>query len=283
MVQPLGDLALAESGFKLRLEPAAARKSLDDTALHFTDHAARRGVTAQTEPATDTAEEPPHAALDIELFARAVAQPDRQLAEVRPVRRPHRPGRRTARRTRGGEPRRRQPAHPHQGHGRYGMTLGAALAQGARRMAVRRLERAAEVEGVDETALGGDLLDLEVGAREQHRGAIETQRAQRLGGTDAIVGSEDADEVAATDPGDARQVRHRVLVEAAIGPRGADMGEDMEADCGEASICCRGMARATDAPEAKAPPCGMGTWAMVAERPAPCPVPCPVPCPAPAS
>ena len=42
MVQPLGDLALAESGFKLRLEPAAARKSLDDMALRFTDHAARR-------------------------------------------------------------------------------------------------------------------------------------------------------------------------------------------------------------------------------------------------
>lgn len=42
MAQSLGDLALAESGFKLRLEAAAARKSLDDMALRFTDHAARR-------------------------------------------------------------------------------------------------------------------------------------------------------------------------------------------------------------------------------------------------
>ena len=72
LVQSLGDLArLDEPSFELRREPVDAGELLDDIALRFADRAARQGVALTVEHASTA--EPPFAALDIELFERAVA------------------------------------------------------------------------------------------------------------------------------------------------------------------------------------------------------------------
>jgi len=72
LVQSLGDLArLDEPAFELRREPVDAGELLDDIRLRFADRAARQGVQlAVMHAAPDAA---PFAALDIELFERAVA------------------------------------------------------------------------------------------------------------------------------------------------------------------------------------------------------------------
>ncbi|HJV63802.1 MAG TPA: HAMP domain-containing sensor histidine kinase [Albitalea sp.] len=71
LVQSLGDLAqLDEPAFKLRAEVLDAGELLDDIALRFAERAAQRGVTVQ---ALHEEGEPPFAALDVELFERAVA------------------------------------------------------------------------------------------------------------------------------------------------------------------------------------------------------------------
>lgn len=71
LVQSLGDLAqLDEPEFKIQPEVLDAGELLDDIALRFGERAAQRGVVigaAQAEGA------PPFAALDIELFERAIA------------------------------------------------------------------------------------------------------------------------------------------------------------------------------------------------------------------
>ena len=73
LVQSLGDLAqLDEPAFRLRTELLDAGELLDDIALRFGQRAAAQGVALQTQPAATHAH-PPIAALDIELFERAVA------------------------------------------------------------------------------------------------------------------------------------------------------------------------------------------------------------------
>lgn len=72
LVQSLGDLArLEEPSFALRREPVDAGELLDDIALRFADRAARQGVRIAVDHAAMS--EAPFAALDIELFERAVA------------------------------------------------------------------------------------------------------------------------------------------------------------------------------------------------------------------
>ena len=83
LVQSLGDLAkLDEPEFKLHLEVVDVGELLDDIAIRFADRAAQQGVELRTEPwcgdevmrplaAGEPA--PPYAALDVELFERAVA------------------------------------------------------------------------------------------------------------------------------------------------------------------------------------------------------------------
>lgn len=73
LVQSLGDLAqLDEPSFQLHAEVLDAGELLDDIALRFGERAAQQGVALATEPG-DADAEPPFAALDIELFERAVA------------------------------------------------------------------------------------------------------------------------------------------------------------------------------------------------------------------
>lgn len=72
LVQSLGDLArLDEPSFALRREPVDAGELLDDIALRFGDRASRQGVRLAVEH--EAGAEPAFAALDIELFERAVA------------------------------------------------------------------------------------------------------------------------------------------------------------------------------------------------------------------
>lgn len=72
LVQSLGDLAqLDEPAFKLRAEVQDVSELLDDIALRFGARAAERGVRLVSDAAADG--EAAHAALDIELFERAVA------------------------------------------------------------------------------------------------------------------------------------------------------------------------------------------------------------------
>jgi len=72
LVQSLGDLAqLDEPEFKLQAEVLDAGELLDDIVLRFGERAAARGVTLSAAP--DEGGPPPFAALDIELFERAVA------------------------------------------------------------------------------------------------------------------------------------------------------------------------------------------------------------------
>ncbi len=72
LVQSLGDLAqLDEPEFKLRREVLDASELLDDIAVRFAARAEKQGVVLVAQPAAD--ELPTFAALDIELFERAVA------------------------------------------------------------------------------------------------------------------------------------------------------------------------------------------------------------------
>jgi signal transduction histidine kinase len=72
LVQSLGDLAqLDEPEFKLHTELVDAAELLDDIALRFAARAERQGVVLVAEAAADDL--PTFAALDIELFERAVA------------------------------------------------------------------------------------------------------------------------------------------------------------------------------------------------------------------
>jgi signal transduction histidine kinase len=72
LVQSLGDLAkLDEPEFKLHAEVVDAGELLDDIAVRFAERAAQQGVTLAAEH--DAAAVPAFAALDIELFERAVA------------------------------------------------------------------------------------------------------------------------------------------------------------------------------------------------------------------
>jgi len=71
LVQSLGELAqLDEPQFKMRSEVLDVGELLDDIALRFAPRAAAAGVALRVEPGADT---PVFAALDIELFERAVA------------------------------------------------------------------------------------------------------------------------------------------------------------------------------------------------------------------
>jgi signal transduction histidine kinase len=72
LVRSLGDLAkLDEPEFKLHAEVVDAGELLDDIAIRFAERAAQQGVALDAEHAVAAA--PPFAALDIELFERAVA------------------------------------------------------------------------------------------------------------------------------------------------------------------------------------------------------------------
>ena len=87
LVQSLGDLAeLDEPEFKLRTETVDAGELLDDICIRFAERAAKQGVGLQAESAAAADDEPngggagaapgatpPFAALDIELFERAIA------------------------------------------------------------------------------------------------------------------------------------------------------------------------------------------------------------------
>ncbi|CAN5243957.1 ATP-binding protein [soil metagenome] len=81
LVQSLGDLAkLDEPAFELRTEIVDAGELIDDICIRFAERAAKRGVDLRVEHAASAADEPtgapvtaPFAALDIELFERAVA------------------------------------------------------------------------------------------------------------------------------------------------------------------------------------------------------------------
>ena len=72
LVQSLGDLAkLDEPEFKLNTEVVDAGELLDDISIRFAERAAQQGVELHAEH--DASAAPPFAALDIELFERAVA------------------------------------------------------------------------------------------------------------------------------------------------------------------------------------------------------------------
>ena len=74
LVQSLGDLAqLDEPEFKLRTEVLDAAELLDDIVLRFGQRAAQCGVALRADHLESAAAAPPFAALDIELFERAVA------------------------------------------------------------------------------------------------------------------------------------------------------------------------------------------------------------------
>ncbi len=77
LVQSLGDLAkLDEPAFELRTEVVDVGELIDDICIRFAERAAMRGVDLRVEHVASSTEEPaaaPFAALDIELFERAVA------------------------------------------------------------------------------------------------------------------------------------------------------------------------------------------------------------------
>ncbi len=74
LVQSLGDLAqLDEPAFKLRSEVMDVAELLDDVALRFTERAARQGVRIESLQALDEAAPGARAAVDVELFERAIA------------------------------------------------------------------------------------------------------------------------------------------------------------------------------------------------------------------
>ncbi len=72
LVQSLGDLAkLDEPEFRLQAERVDLGELLDDIVARFAERAAKRGVALLTEHGADGA--PPFAAVDVELFERAIA------------------------------------------------------------------------------------------------------------------------------------------------------------------------------------------------------------------
>jgi signal transduction histidine kinase len=74
LVQSLGDLAqLDEPAFKLRSEVMDVAELLDDVALRFAERAARQGVRIESRQALDDAAPATRAAVDVELFERAIA------------------------------------------------------------------------------------------------------------------------------------------------------------------------------------------------------------------
>lgn len=74
LVQSLGDLAkLDEPEFKLHAEVVDVGELLDDIVIRFAERAANRGVELVAEQAADEMRPLPFAAVDIELFERAVA------------------------------------------------------------------------------------------------------------------------------------------------------------------------------------------------------------------
>ena len=76
LVQSLGDLAqLDEPAFKLRREVMDVAELLDDVALRFTERAARQGVliVGGADCSASTPGQAPLAAVDVELFERAIA------------------------------------------------------------------------------------------------------------------------------------------------------------------------------------------------------------------
>jgi len=74
LVQSLGDLAqLDEPEFRLRCEVLDAGELLDDIAVRFGQRARNQGVALQAVHPTDPNARPPIAALDVELFERAIA------------------------------------------------------------------------------------------------------------------------------------------------------------------------------------------------------------------
>ncbi|MES2098985.1 MAG: HAMP domain-containing sensor histidine kinase [Pseudomonadota bacterium] len=74
LVQSLGDLAqLDEPEFKLRAEVVDVGELLDDIAIRFAERAATQGVALVAEHAADEMRLVPFAAVDIELFERAIA------------------------------------------------------------------------------------------------------------------------------------------------------------------------------------------------------------------
>jgi signal transduction histidine kinase len=79
LVQSLGDLAkLDEPEFRLHREVVDVGELLDDIAIRFAERAAKQGVALVAEPvaepgAGDGAAAPPFAAVDVELFERAIA------------------------------------------------------------------------------------------------------------------------------------------------------------------------------------------------------------------
>ena len=74
LVQSLGDLAkLDEPEFKLHAEVVDVGELLDDIAIRFAERAAKQGVELVAEHAADEMRSLPFAAVDIELFERAIA------------------------------------------------------------------------------------------------------------------------------------------------------------------------------------------------------------------
>ena len=73
LVQSLGDLAqLDEPAFRLRAEVVDVGELLDDIAIRFAERAATQGVALVAEREADDIGPPPVAAVDIELFERAI-------------------------------------------------------------------------------------------------------------------------------------------------------------------------------------------------------------------
>jgi signal transduction histidine kinase len=76
LVQSLGDLAqLDEPEFRLRRDVMDVAELLDDVALRFTERAARQGVriSSGADEAASASSTAPRAAVDVELFERAIA------------------------------------------------------------------------------------------------------------------------------------------------------------------------------------------------------------------
>ncbi len=74
LVQSLGDLAkLDEPEFVLHAEVVELGELLDDIAIRFAERAANQGIALVAEHATDAMRPLPFAAVDIELFERAIA------------------------------------------------------------------------------------------------------------------------------------------------------------------------------------------------------------------
>ncbi len=74
LVRSLGDLALLdEPGYRLHLVRLDLGEVLDDIALRYATRAAQQGVTLRCAAAPGAQAEPPLAAIDVELFERAIA------------------------------------------------------------------------------------------------------------------------------------------------------------------------------------------------------------------